>query len=112
MTTFKSALSICGLSQSQAADLFDVKIDTVKSWCAGRNAPPPGVWDMLADLYRRIEDAADHASAKIEIGDVHPRQWGHIQSDDGADPFPGAGADVAGAMALLIAIREIRDDEK
>lgn len=106
MSTFKSALAICGLSQSQAADYFDVSLQTVKHWSSQRNAPPEGVWKMLSALYSQIEDAADFAAGKIELGEVDPRQWPNISADVGADPLPGGAADAAGAMALLIVIRE------
>lgn len=104
MNTFKSSLAICGLSQQQAADFLGVALQTVKHWSSGRNNPPQGVWEMLSDLYRRIEDAADHAA--VELDGVNPRQWGNIQADNGDDPLPSGADAVAGAMALLIAVRE------
>lgn len=50
-TPFSAALKICGLIHSDAADYFDVSIDTVKSWSAGRNPVPEGVWAELRDLW-------------------------------------------------------------
>lgn len=61
-TTFKNALSLTGLSQREAALFFDVREDTVKSWCAGRNNPPQGVWVMLAKRMRSILEVAYHAA--------------------------------------------------
>lgn len=107
MSTFKSSLAICGLSQQQAAEFLGVALQTVKHWSSGRNNPPAGVWMMLADLYRRIEAVADNASVEIEC--VDPRQWGNIQADSGPDPLPHGADGVAGAMALLIAIAEISE---
>ncbi len=104
MTTFASALRICGLSQQEAADYFDVRLDTVKSWSAGRNPVPSGIWDMLAALWRRIEDAADNASLQLDLSDA--RVFQTLQADDGGDPLPGGAADVAGAMALLFALSD------
>lgn len=106
MTTFKAALSICGLSISEAADYLGVRLDTVKSWSQGRNSPPPGVWQMLADLYARIEDAADHAAGQLEPGMMDRRVMNSLTADDGADPLPGSGDGVAGAMALLLALSD------
>lgn len=109
MTTFKAALAICGLSQVEAADYLGSRIDTVKSWSQGRNAPPMGVWKDLADLYRRIENTADFAAGNLEPGLMAPRIANNIQADDGEDPLPGHADDVAGAMALLLAVG--MDDE-
>lgn len=102
-TTFAAALQLCGLSQSEAAEFFDVRLDTVKSWSAGRNGVPDGVWQMLADLWRRIEDAADGASANPAIADT--RATLHLESDD-EEGLPGGAAASAGAMALLLAIAD------
>ena len=107
MSTFKSALAICGLSQKQAADYLGVSLQTVKHWSSGRNNVPGGVWEMLSDLYTRIEDAADSASVKLD--DVDPRQWGNIQANHTADPLPGGADQVAGAMALLLAISDSKN---
>ncbi|TKD17940.1 hypothetical protein FBT96_12410 [Rhodobacter capsulatus] len=106
-TTFAAAIAICGLSQQEAADYLGVRIDTVKSWSSGRNPPPDGVWGMLADLYRRVENAADHASSQIEPDLMDKRAMNNLQADSGEDPLPGGAAAVAGAMALLLAIGDI-----
>lgn len=108
MSTFKSSLAICGLSQQQAADFLGVALQTVKHWSSGRNNVPSGVWEMLADLYGRIESAADLAS--VELTDVDPRQWGNVQADLGDDPLPGGAAHVAGAMALLLAVQDYKEE--
>ena len=101
MTTFAAAIRLCGLSQQQAADFFDVRLDTLKSWSSGRNPAPAGVWAMLADLWRRIEDAADDAAPLVDLADS--RSWANLSADD-VDGLPGGAVDVAGAMALLLAI--------
>lgn len=106
MTTFKSAIAICGLSMKEAAELLGVSYDTAKSWSQGRNAPPMGVWRDLSDLYAKIEDAADFASSNLEPDLMALRIANNVQADDGDAPLPGHGADVAGAMALLMAVRD------
>lgn len=103
MTTFASALRLCGLSQSEAADFFGVRLDTVKSWSAGRNPIPNGVWQMLADLWRRIEDAADEASLSDAIHDQRAKS--DLSVDD-ADGLPGSAGSAAGALALLVALAD------
>ena len=106
-TTFSAAIRLCGLSQSEAAEFLGVRLDTVKSWSAGRNRVPHGVWQMLADLWRRIEDAADAASMDDAILD--PRALESITTDD-ADGLPDGADAAAGAMALLIHIADAADD--
>ena len=107
MTTFASVIRLCGLSQREAADFLGVRLDTVTAWSSGRRPVPPGVWDMLADLWRRIEDAADNASADPAISD--PRALHNLEADD-PDGLPGGAPEAAGAMALLIWLAE-RDAE-
>lgn len=109
MTTYKSALSICGLSQQEAAIFHGVSLASIKDWCRGRSTPPEGVWGQLADLYQRIEDAADHASAQLEPDLMDRRVMNNVAADSGENPLPGGGDMVAGAMALLLAIREARE---
>jgi len=58
MTLFASILAGLGLSQSEAAGYLDVRLDTVKSWSAGRNRVPDGVWTHLHALAERQEEAA------------------------------------------------------
>ena len=65
-TPFAVALAACGLSQTQAAEFFGVQPDTVKSWGAGRNRVPPGVWEQLAELFEQIEQLADVIIEAVE----------------------------------------------
>lgn len=110
MAAFKSSLSVCGLSQSEAADFLEVSIDTVKSWCSGRANPPRGVWVMLANLFEQIQDAADGAADVMALDGIDPRAYNNIEADIPHDTLPATGAQsVAGAMALLIAIADQMD---
>lgn len=103
MTTFASALRLCGLSRKEAAEFFGVRLDTVGSWASGGSPVPPGVWDMLADLWRRVEDAADNASLDPALAD--PRARHNLAADD-LDGLPGGAPEAAGAMALLVALAD------
>jgi hypothetical protein len=58
VTLFAAILAGLGLSQSEAAAYLDVRTDTVKSWSAGRNRVPDGVWDKLHALAERQETVA------------------------------------------------------
>ena len=104
MSTFKSALSVCGLSQRQAAEYLGVSIQSVKHWSSGRTQPPGGVWEALADLLERVQDAADHAADSMAVDGIDPRAWGNIEADIGDDPLPPGADSAAGAMALLMAV--------
>lgn len=65
MTSYALLMQVCGLSLREAAELHAVRPDTVKSWSAGRNRPPPGVIAELRALARLIARAADEAAAMI-----------------------------------------------
>jgi hypothetical protein len=59
MTLFASILAGLGLSQSEAAAYLKVRLDTVKSWGAGRNRAPDGVWEQLHALADRQDEMAE-----------------------------------------------------
>lgn len=65
-TQFALLAQVCGLSHREAADCLGVRIDTVKSWSAGRNPTPAGVLDQLSELARKIDRAADEALDMID----------------------------------------------
>ena len=77
MTPYRLLLFRVGLSQAEAAALHDVRLDTVKSWCAGRNPVPSGVMAELRALHAFQRRSADEAlalaakapeGAEIELG--------------------------------------------
>lgn len=107
MTTFKYALSICGLSQQEAAEFFGVALPTVKDWSRGSSRPPEGVWRMLASLFGQIQDAADGAADVMQLDGIDPRAWVNLDADLNHDALPVSGAlKAAGAMALLMAVAD------
>ena len=59
MTLYAAALRLLGLSHAEAARLHNVRLDTVKSWSAGRRSAPPGCWDELRALYARQRAAVE-----------------------------------------------------
>lgn len=76
-TLYSACLARLGLSQSEAATLHGVRLDTVKSWSAGRNPVPDGAWDDLrsreaaiidrAEAIRECwEDAGEHRTVNVE----------------------------------------------
>jgi hypothetical protein len=64
-TTFSLLSQICGLSHREAAQLLNVRLDTVKSWSTGRNRVPNAVLAELAELAARIETAATETLKQI-----------------------------------------------
>ena len=58
-TLYSACLARLGLSQSEAAALHGVRLDTVKSWSAGRNRVPSGAWDELRDYEAQIVDRSE-----------------------------------------------------
>ena len=75
-TTYALLLDRCGLSIREAAEFHDVRLDTVKSWSAGRNGVPPGAMAELRELYAKIETAAaeglkvirEQRAKEVELG--------------------------------------------
>lgn len=107
MSTFKSAIGVCGLSQKEAAEFLDVRLDTIKSWSVGRGNPPLGVWLLLASLLEQIQDAADNASGVMALEGIDPRAYNSIQADIPGNELPIQGAiDAAGAIALLQSVQD------
>lgn len=62
MTLFSEILRGCGLSQREAADFLDVRIDTLKSWGSGRNGAPAGVLAALHELSELQDRAANQVA--------------------------------------------------
>jgi len=55
----------CGLSQQEAADYHDVRLDSIKSWCSDRRQVPVAVVAQLQELMRAIELSAEKFAAEI-----------------------------------------------
>ena len=67
MTPFALLASLAGLSHREAAEFLNVRVDTAKSWSAGRRACPAYALDELKALIARQERAAREPDA-IELG--------------------------------------------
>ena len=107
-STFKNALSLTGLSQRGASLFFGVAEDTIKKWCQGKNGPPEGVWLMLAGRMRQILDAADFVADHMSLDGIDPRAWRNISvSFDPLDPMDTRAEEMAGALALLMAVDDL-----
>ena len=62
MTPYRLLLSCVGLSQVEAAAFHAVSLDTVKSWCVGRNPAPNTSLQALKALYKRQHKAAEEGA--------------------------------------------------
>lgn len=89
-TLYAACLSRLGLSLAEAAQLHEVRIDTVKSWSAGRNGVPPGAWEELRELESQIVDASEELREQWEAQgsppiDLDDSEAGHLPLMAAAD---------------------------
>lgn len=80
-----------------------VSASSIQSFDTGRRPVPDGVWDMMANLFARIENAANFAADHMADNGIGAGAFENIEAD-GADPLPEGSAKIAGAMALLMAL--------
>lgn len=106
MTTFKHTLQICGLSQREAASFLNVSPSSIDKWSRNQRAVPEAVWQELADLYTQVEEAADRAAAIMQVDGIDERAFQNISADNVGLELPEGSTNVAGAMALMIALTE------
>lgn len=105
MTAFEASLRICGLGQAEAAEYFDTPPGIVAEWCAGARPVPPAAWAMLSQLFRSIDEAASEAAEILMEQDVDPLlSAGGVRVDTTQDPMPRGATELAGAMAILLAL--------
>jgi hypothetical protein len=113
-TTYSAMMNICGLSQREAAAFHNVRFDTIKSWCAGRNRAPDGAIAELRSLYTKIEAAADQLidlaeSMAEQLGERGEIELGYAADDAEARSlgWPCVGAQLA-AIGIAAASIEHR----
>jgi len=117
-TPFAVLVERCGLSQREAAEFLKVRIDTVKSWSAGRNVAKPEVLAELRGLYANIQAASEELAQHVakllarqsELG-IKQRAivFGAAETDDVARAFgfPSQGPYMA---AIGLASMQLPDD--
>jgi hypothetical protein len=95
----------CGLSQSEAAEFHEVGLDTVKSWCAGRNPAPAAALAELRQLHLAISLAATRLAEKAVKRLRGGTELGVVDDDRAALTlgFPCVGAHEA-ALGLALAL--------
>ena len=89
-TLYAACLSRLGLSQSGAATLHGVRIDTVKSWASGRNPVPQGAWEDLREYETQIVDGAEEFREQWDAAGQPPIE---INDSEGGGPGMMAVAD-------------------
>lgn len=106
MTPYDLLRRRCGLSQPEAAALHGVRLDTVKSWCSGRNIANTGVLGELRGLHARIERAAAEALATIATAPAAAEiELGYAADDAGARALGWPCASAQAAMLGIIMAR-------
>lgn len=108
MTPYALLLALSGLSQREAAEFHRVRLDTVKSWSAGRNASNSGVVADLCRLIAAQERAAREASALIadKAADVVEIGYPADDAEARALGFPAVSAWSAMAARAIAAYPE------
>lgn len=108
MTPFALLCGVCGLSHREAANMLNVRIDTVKSWSAGRNRTPDGVLATLRDLAHRIDRAAAEALALIAEQQPPEVELGYAVDDAEAQSlgWPCVGAQAAALGRIVAGVPE------
>lgn len=108
ITSFTLLAERCGLSHREAAEFHGVRLDTAKSWSAGRNNAPDGVIADLRDLYTKIERAAAGEAVKIindKAGGTEAVELGIATDDAEAQTLGWPCVGAHGAVLGLIAAR-------
>lgn len=102
MTLFAASLRLLGLSHGEAADFLAVRPDTVKSWSAGRNPVPAGVWTQLRALYAQQQGAV--AAALDLIDEKRPDEIAPALKGPRSRSWPSEGAHLAVAAAVALSV--------
>jgi hypothetical protein len=100
----------CGISQAEAVEFHQARLDTVKSWCSDRRPVPAGVIRELKALARKINAAGlAYAGQLKSLNPVQAIELGvpHDEFDARHCGFPSLGAAM---RAISIALLELPDD--
>ena len=63
---FGTYAGMCGLSSQDVASLFEVRLDTARSWITGRRAVPNEALDGIIDLWNDLVERADVVVTEME----------------------------------------------
>ena len=112
-TLYAACLARLGLSQSGAATLHGVRLDTIKSWSCGRNPVPPGIWDDLRRYEAEIVDRSETLRELFEASgadavDVRTDESDHAAMMAAADFILGQEVGVAVSTGITAATQMAR----
>ena len=102
MTPFALLSRLAGLSHREAAEFLGVRIDTVKSWAAGRNGCRQDVLDELRALLAAEARAADEALTIVGETETEAIEIGYPASDAEASALGWPCVGAWGAMAARV----------
>ena len=109
VTNFDRAMCLCGLSTRAAAEIFDQPYEDVMAWRLGQKDVPDAAWRMLSDLYRQIKLAAELGLQSFLENGVNPLDFEQdINIHVAEDPLPKGASAVAGSLATLWYLQEMR----
>jgi hypothetical protein len=105
----------CGISQAEAAEFHDARLDSVKSWCSDRRAAPAGVIREIRSLAKEIHEAGSSyaivlknmAEVKTVNKDIFEVGLPHDDRDARHCGFPSLSAAM---RAISVAILNLPDD--
>jgi hypothetical protein len=73
MNVYNFLRETCGISQAEAAEFHDARLDSIKSWCSDRRPAPAGVIREIRSLAKAIHEAgASYASVLKSLNDAKP----------------------------------------
>ena len=105
MNYFNHLLKISGLSNTEAAIFFDVRLDSVKGWQSGRRNVPPGILETIEQLVDRMLNAANQAIDAINEQHTTPTsiEIGYAADDHEAQTLGWPTASVHERVIALVA---------
>ena len=113
-TLYDILLRASGLSQSEAANVHEARLDSVQKWCSGKSTPPDGVLRELAKLIVHQTTQADRALEIIEEEDAPETDavvLGLARSDKEAQEL-GWPSITAQAITIAIVAAHVVDEGK
>jgi hypothetical protein len=102
----------CGISQAEAAEFHEARLDSVKSWCSDRRPAPIGAINQLQSLARRIRKSGHEFGNLLNslVDELVPSVTVYLPHDDADARAHGFPSTAAQLQAIAIAIALLPDD--
>lgn len=101
ITLYAAALRFLGLSQTEAAELHQVRLDTVKSWSSGRRDVPDHAWETLRQL------AAHRRAYMSRCKPIDPRGGEFVIENTAAGAYLDLGFPTPDSLVAAIAAQAL-----